>query len=270
MSEVYVVKGNTDLMIYRHCNFTCSNCSEIDFTECGIKYGKTNETMSLQDVKDICNKCIRNKIKFESLTLLGGEPTMHPQFAEIVNHIFGFKRLLYERLRIFTNGTGFTKNNVELMKRFDKVFISIYPSSTIIEEEMEKTGLANQIRSQTNLTFVKRDEFYSYGEEDPNLEYDKDLNWKRCTLKDECKTLTKKGFYRCFILKNKGLEACELKQEDMKEYTERTEPFDYCEFCPFPPLTKEWKNNHPDHDQKSVDIGVQRIRNLTSPLRILI
>ena len=60
------------------CNLTCSGCSR------SSAQAPSNQHMSLNQIQNFLDETDRKGHKWESIHLLGGEPTLHPQFVELV------------------------------------------------------------------------------------------------------------------------------------------------------------------------------------------
>ena len=233
----------------------CTGCTFMDFH--GHKTIK--ESMSLQDIKNLVQKYLDLDIIFENLALLGGEPTLHSEFSEIVDYITRFKGILYKNFGVVTNGTNFNKEVIDACLKIDFMQISIYPNAISLKESLIKSGLLNHFRNQVRWLNVKIiNEFWALGVKDPNLEYSQKLNWKRCWAKDRCRNLTNEGLFRCYVLHN----ICKMEsQQDIIDYIERDNPFDYCRDCVCPPIKKKWSSNMPESDERVVSRAVRLIEN---------
>lgn len=96
------------------CNFRCPACTYL------LKDKKAfdgKKYISLEDFNLVLDKFGKN---IRQVTLSGGEPTLHPQFAEIVRSV---KKRNF-RLEMPTNGT-IIKQRIEELKYFDKLSISL-------------------------------------------------------------------------------------------------------------------------------------------------
>jgi molybdenum cofactor biosynthesis enzyme MoaA len=74
-----LVKGNFDLYITNVCNLHCKNCIVLDY-----KGRVTIPHLSLEEIKEIIEKI---PVQLEQLQLVGGEPTLHPEFVQIVHYL---------------------------------------------------------------------------------------------------------------------------------------------------------------------------------------
>lgn len=90
LSQENVVKGRIDFFpdmksieidITFECNLNCKGCNR----SCGEAPSK--EKMSVQDIRKFVQDSIENGIKWKVISILGGEPTLHPDFNEIIGII---------------------------------------------------------------------------------------------------------------------------------------------------------------------------------------
>lgn len=64
-----------------NCNLKCKCCNR----SCGR--APSEERMSLDDIQNFINDSIVNNRKYKLISILGGEPTLHPDFEEIIRII---------------------------------------------------------------------------------------------------------------------------------------------------------------------------------------
>lgn len=103
------------IFLTTHCNMKCPECS------CGMQIiPKSNKYFVDFDY-------IKHSAKYfygvDTISIMGGEPTMHPNFAEwslIFKELYGCKRLTLE-----TNGTMFDKIP-EAFTHYDKILVTRY------------------------------------------------------------------------------------------------------------------------------------------------
>lgn len=104
------------IYVTEKCNAHCENCFNAA--------SRTNTEMTLDDFESLCKWLRENKI--ESLKLMGGEPTLHTNFKELVE----ISQKYFDRIGIFTNGLNDNFNNISLREndsiiynfRFNNVF----------------------------------------------------------------------------------------------------------------------------------------------------
>lgn len=245
-----LLKGSYDLYIINACNLNCKGCSVLDY-----KGKVTIGLMTLQDVKDIVEKLNTLCVTVQELKILGGEPTLHKQFDEIVNFLRTQKDL-YKKLTLVTNGLNFTPSVINTTKKFDNVIMSVYPNMPI-DQKIVNSGLHEHLKKYTEIEYWPQDYFEQYGE---GVEQSAEENWNQCWQKDNCLTLTKEGLYHCTISMNEKSDLCKYENlEDVVEFVERDTPLDMCKKCPWPPKMEKWSSLKPKVDSKNYSKGVELI-----------
>jgi uncharacterized radical SAM superfamily Fe-S cluster-containing enzyme len=123
------------------CNLSCPTC--FANSPLGIK----NERLKyhpLADIKARIEGVLAIKGQIEILQLSGGEPTLHPDFFDLIEWIRSNSKIDY--LLINTNGVRlakdleFTKQLGELFKRFDNIQIYLQFDGTELEGQLELRG----------------------------------------------------------------------------------------------------------------------------------
>jgi len=115
--------NNIDYHIIDRCNLNCASCNHFSSLVPATDMGKSIEQIT-------ADLTLLSKIKdeFETLSLLGGEPTLHPQLSKILRiarQIFPDKEI-----HLVTNGTKYDKFDRwkdSLVENKIKVYISVYP-----------------------------------------------------------------------------------------------------------------------------------------------
>jgi hypothetical protein len=91
---------NMELNITLQCNMACPNCNRL----CHV-YRDRTEHMKLEQIQKFIDQ-IRNSDGVHKLKILGGEPLLHPQFAEVYNIILpAVKDGAIQQIKIETNQT---------------------------------------------------------------------------------------------------------------------------------------------------------------------
>jgi hypothetical protein len=101
------------------CNLNCFNCNR----SCG--HAPTDEHVSLNQIRRFLEESITQNRQWKRIRLLGGEPTLHPQFLEILDEIYTYKDTHCPNLRIevTTNGLG-KRVNAMLARLRQDVFVN--------------------------------------------------------------------------------------------------------------------------------------------------
>ncbi|MFC1497542.1 radical SAM protein [Verrucomicrobiota bacterium] len=89
------------------CNLKCFNCDR------SCRQAPSSERMSLRQIKKFVDESISLKKKWAVISILGGEPTLHPEIVEICNQLLQYKEYCFStRIIIVTNGYGHRVNNI--------------------------------------------------------------------------------------------------------------------------------------------------------------
>ena len=119
---------NCDIELTRKCNLRCLFCYSASGT--GL-----NDELTLAQIRKIIDEA--KELGVKTVTLTGGEPTIHPHFWEIVEHIRS-KNLI---VQIFTNGTMITPD-VATKFRVNGVFPCVSIESVRPEIHDKLVGVA--------------------------------------------------------------------------------------------------------------------------------
>jgi hypothetical protein len=107
-SKVWLNKS-LEVQLLLACNWSCQACDQFSqFSRWSwIKRG----TMTLEQIDHFCQEMVEANAYFGRIRLVGGEPTLHPKFADIVAMLHS--RLVVTGhiglLEVITNGTGAAK-----------------------------------------------------------------------------------------------------------------------------------------------------------------
>ncbi len=105
-SSEYVLPMHVALELTYRCNLMCKHC----YVNSDIK---RTETMPLNMAKKVLKEL--NKIGVVSIELTGGEPTIHPNFMEILDYAYS---LNFSLIAILTNGTLIDKSFINHIKPY--------------------------------------------------------------------------------------------------------------------------------------------------------
>jgi hypothetical protein len=96
-------KGNiAEIDITYSCNLKCFNCNR------SCEQDPSNDGMSVGQVRQFLEEGRANHVQWRHLRILGGEPTSHPQFLEILNLLLEYRDRYFPQTRLIlvTNGHG--------------------------------------------------------------------------------------------------------------------------------------------------------------------
>lgn len=98
-----------NILITNFCNQNCNFC----FANLEMSRKQTNREIPLQYFKQLLLRLKRSGTSFNTIKLLGGEPTLHSQFENIIE--LSLKHFSY--VQVFTNGI-FTQEKANFLKKF--------------------------------------------------------------------------------------------------------------------------------------------------------
>ncbi len=111
------------------CNLRCVNCNR------SCRQAPGTDQMTLQQIQMFINKSVEKNVKWEKISVLGGEPTLHHDLLEILSSLIEYKELFSPdaSIQLFTNGYGDKVNRV----------LSRVPKDIVVLNSM-KTGSVNE------------------------------------------------------------------------------------------------------------------------------
>jgi len=123
-----------DINITDLCNKTCSFCPRHD----PELYPNNNQHLSLDLFEKIINECLEVGYEKDILLCGRGEPSLHPQYKEII-------KLLHHPDRkwatcLTTNGRNWTKHYEYYTNHFDFIILNTYTTREEYDERVEKYG----------------------------------------------------------------------------------------------------------------------------------
>ena len=89
-------RDNVEIDITYRCNLACNNCNR----SLGDGQAQTNDSMSLEQIEKFIDDSIKNNFNWKQIRILGGEPTLHRQFFEVLD-IFLKTHKIYALFFIF-------------------------------------------------------------------------------------------------------------------------------------------------------------------------
>jgi glycosyltransferase involved in cell wall biosynthesis len=116
-------QNKIEIDITYECNLKCINCNR------SSTQAPTKESMPLALIKEFVKESIELNKKWELINLLGGEPTIHPEFLQIVDEIlynYIEKHSQDTVLQITSNGYGdLVRKNLDLLPKHKSVVIDV-------------------------------------------------------------------------------------------------------------------------------------------------
>lgn len=189
------------------CNLHCINCNR------SVSQAPEAKHMTMERIKDFVNETIERKYMWERIRVLGGEPTLHPQFHEIIEQLLYLNKWNPNcRIEVVTNGYG-----KDVQEALDKL-----PPIVWIENS-KKSGKLQETFGPFNLAPC----------DDPRFNRADYRNG--CAIMEECGMgLTPLGYYPCAIAGGIdritnwriGYEAIPDSKDDMVDTTKQ-----FCALC---------------------------------------
>ena len=97
----YYPNNNLGIFITTSCNLSCFNC------QTSARQAPANDIMTVGQMEKFVNEAINLKYHWDQIFLTGGEPTLHPQFFEILDVLKQYKDFNPKsEILLETNGAG--------------------------------------------------------------------------------------------------------------------------------------------------------------------
>lgn len=263
-----LLKGNFDILLLNTCSLSCVHCCFLDLPNRWFDVARPKFVWSFDTLLARLDQYSDHGIGFEHLTLLGGEPTMHPRFADIVKALQQRRGRLFGTLRVVSNMTNLGSEILLALASLDCVVFSLYDVNATIVEEFSRCGLLDWLRARTVVEFWNGSEFDVYGEPDPSFKgiYDQQSNWSRCSYKGGCRVISPSGVSYCHMAYARSEDAASVNGGELEAYLNRTAPLDACAVCPIPARREKWKSHNPVRDIKSALRGLALVREAATAL----
>ncbi len=108
------------------CTLACHNCDRhIDIAPATI-----DQNVTFEQIERLINESIEADHKWECIMIIGGEPTIHPQFREIVKMIVAYKDNYNKDMEIKLASNGHTKKTREELKWVEDNYPFVYIDNT--------------------------------------------------------------------------------------------------------------------------------------------
>lgn len=162
-------KSSIEIEITTKCSLACFNCDR------SVRQAPSNEHMSLEQIEKFVKESIELDWKWERITLIGGEPSLHPQLSGLLKIIKRYKDINNNcMIEIATNGYGRKVNEI----------LNELPEWVVIRNSKKESNTHN---------------FNSYNIAPLDLKEYKNANFKSgCWVTERCGLgLSKYGYYPC-------------------------------------------------------------------------
>jgi GTP 3',8-cyclase len=177
-----------ELHVVGHCNIACVGCSQ----------SSPRVAPRFEDVgrieRSLAN--LRGIIKCEKLQVLGGEPLLHPDIANLCR--IAKASSVGERVTVKTNGIMLADASPEFWQSVDEVIVSVYPSTSRALARL-RSGLERvAIETGTRLVFRDIAQFNHVIKQSPtSSDRFAQMVFERCEYKTFTPSLCEGRLYRC-------------------------------------------------------------------------
>ena len=229
-----------EINVVHHCNLTCRGCSHM--SPVAPRFFISPEKL-FSDLRVLAGHC-----HTECVSLLGGEPLLHPQLLAVISAVR--ESGIGNRIRIVTNGLLLHSISESMWKSVDEIHVSLYPFTPMkirdfatCRTHAQRNSVSLNIRYQDHFS----EYFYETGNQDESLV---SRIYRTCTTprEDSCHTLCEGIYYKCpqavfipMIHRNRpdlvtaqdgiNIHGSRRLAEDLAEYLSASIPLAACRYC---------------------------------------
>jgi len=118
------------------CNLRCVDCNR----SCGKNQVETVEHISVDQIEKFIAESITHKRRWKTIYLEGGEPSLHPQFTQIVNLLIQYKLHFSRRTTIKIMTNGFNQRASTIIDWLTRNKVDVYNSRKTSSESQTHYG----------------------------------------------------------------------------------------------------------------------------------
>jgi organic radical activating enzyme len=93
-----------EIDITYNCNLRCFNCNR------SCRQAPTKKNMSLEQIKKFIKESKNKNIQWKKISLVGGEPCLHPDILKIIELLLNYKKDFSPKTKIYLVTNGLVKN----------------------------------------------------------------------------------------------------------------------------------------------------------------
>jgi len=107
-------RDRIDLDITWDCNLKCDHCNR------SCKQAPTKEQMTVGQLRQFLTETRQRRHNWKKIQLIGGEPTLHPDFEEMLHMVLEFRGRYAHKTRILVTSNGYGPKVNEVLDRIPK------------------------------------------------------------------------------------------------------------------------------------------------------
>jgi hypothetical protein len=134
-------RSRIELDITYRCNLKCINCNR------SCRQAPSNEYMTVEQIQRFIKESIESNVKWESIRVMGGEPTLHPDLLKILTVILEYKKHYSAAVRIVLVTNGYDSK------------VSRILSEVPAEIEIENSKKTSEVNKFTTFNKAPQDSF---------------------------------------------------------------------------------------------------------------
>ncbi len=97
-------RKDIEIDITYNCNLRCFNCNR------SCRQAPTKKNMSLEQIERFIKESKDKNIKWRKISLVGGEPCLHPNILKIIDLVLDYKKKFSKQTKIYLVTNGLIKN----------------------------------------------------------------------------------------------------------------------------------------------------------------
>jgi hypothetical protein len=102
-----------EIDITYRCNLGCFNCNR----SLGQGQAPSNEEMTVEQIEKFVQESQTNQVRWERIHIVGGEPTLHPHFLEILSVLLKYKQNYSPNTFILVTSNGYGEKVNKILER---------------------------------------------------------------------------------------------------------------------------------------------------------
>lgn len=176
-----------ELHVVEHCNLRCTAC-------CNMSPYLAEHTLSVAEIASMCESMAAH-LDVDVFKIMGGEPLLHPQIAEVLQAVR--RSGISETVRLFTNGLLLHTMRDDFWAALDELTISNYTSAPVkpalladARAKARAFDVVLNIKPVAEFSEVMRGE----REDDPA---EVQRTYEGCWLRHRCMVVRRGKFYMC-------------------------------------------------------------------------